>query len=140
MAATLSIQHAFHNIVPTAASLRAPIGILTEKAEPLYHLRMFFESPDLVQMRDGSAYVGTVANKTFTVDTVDGSSLKVKKATIAWIIFRNDYGYGVDHVQLHNGTELRGKITDESLNFASEELGKITIPTKKILSIQLPPS
>jgi hypothetical protein len=113
---------------------------LAEDREVLYYLAMFFESPDLVQMRDGSAYVGTVANKSINVDTADGSAIRVKKSTIAWIIFRNDYGYGMDHIQLHNGTEVRGKVKEDVIFFESEELGKVSIPTKRVLAIQLPPT
>lgn len=102
---------------------------------------MFFDSPDLVQMRKGGAYVGTVKHKVFTVAPAGGGkSIKVRKANIAWIIFRNDYGYGLDHVQLHDGTEIRGDVQDETIVVHSESMGDVEVKLKNVLSLQLPPS
>jgi hypothetical protein len=97
----------------------------------------FNEGMDCVQMRDGSAYVGSVTTKQLTIDTGLSKPIVVPSDRIVWIVFRNKAGYPKDRIQLKDASELAGSVREESIDFASDATGEITIPTAKILSLQL---
>jgi hypothetical protein len=97
----------------------------------------FDEAMDFVQMRDGSSYVGSVTTSRFNIDTGLSKPIVVPSDRIVWIIFRNKDGYPKDRIQLKDASELAGSVREKSIDFESDAIGKIRIPTAKILSLQL---
>ena len=97
----------------------------------------FDEAMDCVQMRDGSSYVGSVTTSRFTIDTGLSKPIVVPSDRIVWIIFRNKDGYPKDRIQLKDASELAGSVREKSIDFESDAIGKIRIPTAKVLSLQL---
>jgi hypothetical protein len=97
----------------------------------------FEEGMDHVQMRDGSAYVGDVRNTAFHLDVGLGAPITIPAVKIVWIIFRTPGGFPKDRVQLEDASELAGTVVDQVIQFRSDALGDVAIPTAKVLAAQL---
>lgn len=78
------------------------------------------DASDYVQLRDGSSYVGTVTQSAFQIEV--------------GVLSR---GGGLDEINLHDGSSVKGKLRDAAVAFRSAELGDLTIPLDRILAIQL---
>ena len=96
---------------------------------------MKLDAGDHVQLRDGTAYYGTITNSEFHVQ-VAGTVLSIRKTALVWIIFRNQYGYRDDQVQLKDATELHGTVQNEQVTLRSDSLGDVRIEIDQILAMQ----
>jgi hypothetical protein len=93
---------------------------------------------DHVQMRNGTAFVGEVTNREIHLRlAIADRPIAIGTDRIVWIIFRNPSGFPQDRVQLKDGSELSGTVVEDALDFKSEALGKLRIPTRDILAAQL---
>jgi hypothetical protein len=96
-----------------------------------------FDPADHIQMRDGSAYVGVIANRVFSVQPPSASvPLTFGKEDIVWMVFRNDYDHAEDRVRLKDATEIGGMVLDAEIVLRSESFGPVTLETADVLAVQ----
>lgn len=95
------------------------------------------DARDYVQLRDGSAYVGTVTQSAFHIEVgFSTQPIAIATSKILHIVLTRR-GEGLDEVNLHDGSSVKGKVADAVVGFRSEELGDLSIPIERILAIQL---
>jgi hypothetical protein len=92
---------------------------------------------DSVQLRNGTAYTGTVLNDSFQLRVEESSDpLTLRRKDLVMIVFRSDTGDTLDQATLKDGTQLRGTILDPAVTIQPDTLGKITLKMADILAIQ----
>jgi len=98
----------------------------------------FDEAWDHVQLKNGGSLLGKVTNPTFEI-TLDGTdtTITLENRWIISIVFRNRSGLNVDRVLSVNGSQLYGTVKTDPIVFESIETGRITIPAREILALQL---
>jgi hypothetical protein len=95
------------------------------------------DARDYVQLRDGSSYVGTVTQQAVHIEVgFSTQPITIATAKILHIVLSRG-GEGLDEINLHDGSSVKGKMLDATVAFRSEELGELSIPTERILAIQL---
>ena len=96
-----------------------------------------FDPADHVQMRDGSAYVGTITNRTFSVQPLSSPApLTFGRDEIVWMVFRNDYDHAEDRIRLKDASEIGGVVLETEIGLVSASLGRVSLPTADILAVQ----
>lgn len=90
---------------------------------------------DHIQMRDGSALTGTVKNTTFSVKG-DLGLVVLRREDLIEIVFQSPTTGPQDRITTKEGDVVLGTVTDPTIEFGSEALGGISIPTSGVLAVQ----
>lgn len=91
---------------------------------------------DHLQLRDGTALIGTVLNPSFTLETNAFGKLTIDTRRIISIVFRDSSTGPEERVILKDSNQLFGAILDPEIQFEDDALGRLTIETSKVLAVQ----
>jgi hypothetical protein len=94
------------------------------------------EALDYVQMRDGSAYMGTVTTAAFEVVIGGGAHLTLKREHLISIEMRSRTGLPKDRLHTKDGGQVVGDLLTKSIDFTSDETGVLKLALADVLVVQ----
>lgn len=96
---------------------------------------MQFSNKDHVMMKDGTAFVGSVTTKFFTIRLYESADISFKRDNIIHIITKNS-GMGTDEILLKDSSRVNGSIIESTLEIELTDGQPLKLPFSKILAIQ----